>query len=510
MLLRKMFPEMPTTTVALDLISRLGSPTKYSLSPYQGMKKLLNKSILRDVSLSRDICEVFQTRDDFAFNSLDFICSCYEHEQYLTDKGVMEPDVFKEKYPEAIDKKDVFTAFEPSDKGAPLYIRRFEDGIPEEYMVKFVGHVISNITRQSTYLKDKVRSDKVSANFEDEEDHSLINANEMILEDAPDLADDQAILAAKQELAYCLYRMNMLSRRTHINILSLVFAYRQMHAGAFKSAIHSKPSELVKNTVYYADVNGDCTVPVKAPNDADLTKAREILDKGGGRWSEFAADYLKLVNCLTKLGIDARSDDPRRYSYTFIKRVSRMILVDNISYVTRRNGGYSKDIYTHLQNMSLDMAQAAGVEHVFNPLEAVIDNIADAEDIPSNILRAFSRTYPERDTQLATDIFPLYTAPAEYIGNLYKHAYNARVSRDGFLLDDMGDFFHIDGIRQLPSEYRAYTTGQVYFHASGYCVYAPVYKCRIVIMAKVRNFVDNLDPKYPHIVWEVYGLPRRR
>lgn len=491
MLLRRGFPDMPTTTVVLELISRTGSPTKYSLSPYQGMRKIIGEKRYGALAQSEKVEELVAWKDDFTFSHDDFKYTVYDQDVDLRDMGIIEDDDFNSKYPEAIDPEEV-GVYHITDAFGPEYVRRFEDSIPAENMSTFIRHVLSNVMNNNDGWKAWKEKHQVGVMVHFNDDDEEFNECEMQTEGDSGEISDSAVIQAKHDLAYCLYRMNRLSRRCGVNILSLVYAYRKI-ANQLKSRIPDKPAALINNggPVYYANKDGDCTTPITNPADRALTSARNILIKdGGGVWVEFAEDFKKLQHCLTVLSVDVRNDDPRKYTFKFIKSISDKILVDNYTYVTRKNGGYTKEILKSLKKVSLDLVQNTSVEQKFDPLATAVNLIVDSADTPSEVYRAFNRTAPSSNPSLALSMIPLMRKQ-EFMPIISAPIGDGDLSGDGFLLDITGEYFCFKGNIFIPQTWGLCTTGRVYIHNSGYAVFEPL--TDVVLLASVSSIQYALE-----------------
>ena len=115
MLLRQALSEMPSTTVVLDLISRTGSPTKYSLSPFHGMRNILSERTIGQMENSGEIlANLVRWKDDFTFIHSDFVYSLYHKDKDLAEMGYIDMDDFQCHAPNTGEsKKNRLCVFDP-------------------------------------------------------------------------------------------------------------------------------------------------------------------------------------------------------------------------------------------------------------------------------------------------------------------------------------------------------------------------------------------------------------
>lgn len=503
MLLRKGFPDMPTSTVVLDLISRTGSPTRYSLSPYQGMRKLAiskggNNNKYEAMVQSPVIGELIKQQDDFTFYHNDFIYTCYQRDCDLVEMEELDEDVFRDRYPEVVHREEI-TPYAITDKGAPDYVRRFEDRIPAKNMETFIRHVLSNALTNDKGFRRYEREHPVGQlrkRFDgDDEVEEIENEWQEEGGDTEQISDSLR-LSARRDLAYCLYRMNQMSRKCGVNVLSVVLAQRRARPYLTKSTRVEKPQTLIREgPVYYADMNGDCTGVITDATDRALAKARSVFyaDGGQGVWLEFVEDYRKLDRCLSILEIDARSEDPRRYTSTFIKKISRKIMVDNFTYVARANGGYNKEILNSLRKLSLDTVQNTSIEKEFNPVSIALSIIMDYELTPSNIWVDFTRNPPKRNLGFCCETLPLLMQPEECQLISSPIGEGGELSPDGFVLDCTGDYYRMRCSKMInKSKWGVNLTGNFYIHHKGYVVFEPI-NDKLLILSRLSDVISVLN-----------------
>ena len=464
MFIREVAPDLPTTSVASELISRTGSPTKFSLSPYQGMFRIIKEQGLAEVT---EINQIVKRFDDFTFFQQDF-------REERIDEDADEDE---------LEEWGQIQEYKITDKSEPMYFIRFEDGIPQDNMVQFLKHVLNNAKRSKDGIKEYLSRNKVATTFEQADTEETVASTELMTE--TDFNEDKVDAEVLQDLAYSLYRMNILSRKCGVNILSLVFAYMKS-IRFLRSEIPDKPSILLQNgPIYYADINGDCTQEIQFPSDRKLTAARDILIVGG-RYTEFENDYKILSKTLRELGIDFKRDDVTKYDHVYIKEISHKILVNNYNYVSRTFGGYNRKVLKGLKSISLDTVAKSGLEEEFDPVKHAIDLIMDSVNTPSEIYRAFTRK-GNLNSDMAFQVRVLQTTALlknEGLGP------NLQLSDDGFMLDTMNNYYRAySDLIAKDKELNRYTTGWMYFHRSGYVVLESL--TSVILITKLED-IDKM------------------
>lgn len=496
MLMRKKFPDMPTTTVTADLLSRFGSPTRYSLSPYQGMRSML-KGKYADLLRVPNLEAIIREKDDFEFCKDEFVCTYDTHAlggitEQCTGMAIVGEETTQ-----------VGFAAKPTDLMPPSYLMRFEDQIPEENMRTFVLHVLSNTVRQGKLYKDYLKEMEVQENtFDTGDGEDEINANELQNDYTGDKAGAAEVAKAKKDLAYCLYRLNLLSGVCHINMLSLIFAY--LVANPTQASKRIGPSKLLAaKPVYYSDQHGNCTTVITDETDRSLRAAYGLINSSDvEKFKEFRSDIRKTFKCIHTLRINPRADDPALYTHEFCKRIAHDYMIDNCSYVSRKFGGYNKDVLSQLRGMSLDMVVNNSIETRIDPEETIINLICSTLSVPESIYRAFSTKYSGLYANDYYKLLELHKSDAiiELTGDLA----GMQTDEAGFYLSVIGEPYTID-ITNIIRVHKSYTTMQAYIHRSGWVVCLPTGPA--LVMARLDNFVKNFDIQdVGHIEWQLFTV----
>ena len=163
MFIREVAPDLPTTSVASELISRTGSPTKFSLSPYQGMFRIIKEQGLAEVT---DINQIVKRFDDFTFFQQDF-------REERIDEDADEDE---------LEEWGQIQEYKITDKSEPMYLIRFEDGIPQDNMVQFLKHVLNNAKRSKDGIKEYLSRNKVASTFEQDDTEETVASTELMTE----------------------------------------------------------------------------------------------------------------------------------------------------------------------------------------------------------------------------------------------------------------------------------------------------------------------------------------
>lgn len=445
-----------------------------------------------------DLGWFIQCHDDFSFDHADVKYTVYQSDKDKADMGDMDYDDFDDKYPEEVSPEEVSTYY-VTDQVAPEYIRRFEDGIPTDNVVKFIIHVLNNaLTNQKNSYKAWVKEHPVGElqKSMDGDDEETVIENEMQIENTDNSTfSNSEVIKAKRNLIYCLYRMNQMSRSCGVNMLSVILAQRRARPYLSKSTRNDKPQTLLNNgPIYRADQQGDCTTEITRANDTSFTKARRIFYTDGG---EFVNDYRKLDESLTKLEIDIWNEDPRLYTSKFIRSISSKMLVDNYTYVSRPNGGYDKRILEGLSTMSLDMAENNSVVEEVDTLAIALDVIRDSEHTPSKIYKIFTRRVTVNGASTCVEAIPLLNPIYDSDLNIVSQVVSNQIgdgdlSNEGFILDLSNDYFKVQCPKLINSaRWGNISTGNFWIHYSGYVVFEPV-DSRLVLLAKLSDVLRIL------------------
>lgn len=488
MLIRSGAMEIPTTTVALDLLSRTGYATRYSVSPNKGRGSRSGDANVQEIRSEGLLVNLMRSKDDFAFDQKDVVYSVAER-----DYDTMDISDFIDKYgcdsPNGVDDVQHYS---PGDVAPPDYVRRFEEGIPDEKIDNFIAHVLSNIKNNDNGIK-KYRSQLDTAMYSKSADDpdELVCMNDLQSEKLSRLDDKVESLRKdqKEKLAYCLYRFNILSTRLHVNILSMLIAHKKAKRTS-KSTLINKPAELIENGTYYADVNGDCTVLITKASDKSLTSARRLLANcRDADIVEFKGDVETFDELLGILNIDIDAEDPTLYTHEIIMKVSRSIMVNNYDYVSRKHGGYNREILNSLKTMSLDDSVSQVIEETIDMEEVILDVIESSPNVLRYQLDAINKTYTDA-TELAYNIIVALNSSDGNIRSTCGMP-TSTVGPYGFIMSTTNSTYTLDSTNLVPKVYRQETSGLAYFHASGYVMFFPRYEA--LLMCTIEDYLKALQ-----------------
>lgn len=509
MIVRKVHPNMPTSTVALDLLSRVGSPTKYSLSPYAGYAnerfKINGYSDFRaDASFEKFI----RIKDVFKFTH-DKVCYTL-----LEKEGdfAIEEDDWDDEDSDEIEEADTnedsvsSSSYVVGDKHGPKYVRRFEDYTATERITEYLKIIIRNAMKNSVgYYKTK---DLVAYNVSGGDDDEEVNINELAVEDVGDMDEYSMQRISRESLIRSMYRLNLLSREVGINVVSVLLSFCR-YRGTKSSKVQGKPQFLVDNgPVYVADaVRGECVCELTNPNDRALTNVRDVIWPVMNRQNrfveEFHDDCWTFIKCITNLNINARACDARKYTWNWINFYSRKVLINNYAYVCRKIGGYNMDVLNTLKSISLDAAVHQIIEeevdtytNVLNLIESAVE--LDARSFPPEVYQALRKRTSNNVVNTCYDIaqtlvnYEKYTGRGETIAIVQAgEVFSTSTTEEGFLLNKSGsDLFKFRFKEFLSDTFDRYLTGYAFVHCTGWIVFESMTTVTVIMkLETVRDWI---------------------
>lgn len=514
MIVRKVHPDMPTTTVVLDLLSRVGSETRYSLSPFRGFCGETITGLTEESDFRGDALfdKLIRLKDCFNFKHKNIFFSQYEFEQESKDFGLDEEDDEDDIEDDAkyITANEV-PMYTVSSAKPPEYIRRFEDYTHSERIKNFIFTVMRNAIKNKDGFD--AQREYVSSRIKLDEDEDAVNENELAMEDNTDTADISVIGSSKKLLIRSIYRLMFLSSRVNVSMISILLSYSRFYRYN-TSKIDCKPQFLVDNgPIYSADMNGDCVDIIYDPNDRAVKRAREVYwlrpTSDQELVSEFRADCEIFLQSLFNLNIDAKACDAKLYTREWVNYYSRKVIVDNYTYVLRKIGGYNASVLNTLRGISLDEAMDSVIETEVDGYTKMCNLLHEAEledSLPGNVISELRLSNSPKVMQTITTLAMAYTAYEGDANELGKTAsiqeltdvYSIGVTPEGFILDNTGDcvytMFMVDFIAK---QYQHLFTGRAYIHATGWVVFEPVgdltYIAHINDILNARNISEDLS-----------------
>ncbi|MCM1440869.1 MAG: hypothetical protein NC131_16965, partial [Roseburia sp.] len=458
MIIRKVHPDMPTTTVALELLSRVGSPRKYSLSPFAGYSgERFRVAGYSDFRSDASFDGLIRLKDTFTFYHGNIYYTHEQKEQDITDIGLFEDDDDEDDgsgvvIEEASAEESSHDKYRPGDKVGPKYVRRFEDYTDTARISKFLFTVVSNSIKNNVGYNKK--RDMVAETIKGGDDDEEVNVNELVVEDMHDIGEYSMQRRSREILIRSMYRLNLLSRETGINVVSVLLSFCRFRY-IQSSKVLGKPKFLVDNGPVYtaSSRTGDCVAVLQNPNDRALTRVRDVI------WpvqyvtnklaEEFYGDCQDFIQCVTNLNINTRACDARKYTHDWINYYSRKILINNYAYVCRKVGGYSMNVLHALQNMSLDAAMNDVTEEevdtytrVLNMIDTIID--LPAHEFPPGVYHDLRQSTSHRTISTCVDIATLLVSAEQRSKDKFEpqvvtqvtEVFSASTSNEGFILTE--------------------------------------------------------------------------
>lgn len=346
----------PAPMLLVDLVSRTGSPTTRSLSPYDGM---------RDVLFS-------QFRKRGVEVDLDKIISMV--------KSVPDYDA---------DKQQPVGGTWRKDRGHPdHYLRKLEE-IDESWVRKYLENVLFGIRKNRSgglreYAAQNQESRVLIGNEgeETEEGELLIDYGEF----APmDIAE------AKSKLPYLLKRLHDKSIAMKVSAMSLIIAYER----AKLSRKVPKPMDLLAVGVYRMGKDGN--IEGRFPPSANSGKVFPpacdwIL---GYTQDSYFTDAIELLRICTVLGIDIREEDPFDYQAADIAKLKVTYISKNRDYLS---GSRQRNLSVLNSLSSVKISDYAVVSKSATPISVrVMNTVQSVLDCNDASIQKILEQKPDRD-----------------------------------------------------------------------------------------------------------------
>lgn len=447
----------PAPMLLVDLVSRTGSPTMHSLSPYDGMRDVLFSQFhKRGVEIDLDkIISMLKSKPDY--------------------------DADKQKPISGTWKKDR----EPGE----AYLRKLED-IDESWVRKYLENVLVGIKKNKSgglreYAMQNQESRVLIGNEgeETEEGELLIDYGEF----APmDIAE------AKSKLPYLLKRLHDKSISMRVSAMSLIVAYER----AKLSRKVPKPKDLLEVGVYRMGKDGNIEgrFPLSANSGKVFPPACDWIL--GYAQDSYFTDAIELLRICTVLGIDIREEDPFDYQAADIAKLKVTYISKNRDYLSgsrQRNLSVLNSLSTvKISDYTVAPKTTTPISvRVMNTIQSVLDcNDASIQKIleqrpDRGALNRFFRAYSE----VAKDFRVTAKQRAEMSSTRRKLTL---ANPKALLIPTMDDFITRDGFLYSPSSsgvpqlFRvkkftnedigadiaiAHSSGYLFLVAGGNCVY---------------------------------------
>jgi len=325
----------PAQLLLVDLVSRTGSPTMHSLSPYNGMRKVLFQQVPNG-DLSR-IIDMLKTQPDY----------------------------------DADHQKPVAGPYVKNKPDGP-YLRRLED-IDESWVQKYLENVLTGIKINKSGGMREYASHHREANTFRNSEGDTIEEGELLVDSPTYKAMD--IAEAKSKLPYLLKRLYDKSLEMKVSAMSLIIAYE-------KAKIVRKvprPKDILEVGVYKMGKDGNLEglFPLTANSGKVFPPACDWI-RGFNRMDPYFADAVELIRVCEVLGIDIRDEDPRDYQKDDIAKLKVTYISKNRDYLS---GSRQRNI-TVLDSLSSIKVSDYGIARkqappisvrVMNTVQAILD-----------------------------------------------------------------------------------------------------------------------------------------
>lgn len=314
---------IPTRTVVEDLISRDGSPTTESLSPYNGLRNFICTRF-QNVEFDGSILRLFADQQDFNADKIKPWKGEYEKD----DDNISRD----------------FKSYNPWSEEEPEYLRRLED-IDSSFIHHYVENLVYSVSHYSTNsIPAYNRSNPVERVFAGQgDDEGFVEENELLTTEDKNSYTASQIAEAKNKLPYYLKRVHLEGMNIGIQLFSILRA-NECAKNSFNDAESSRRTKsvqkptLLRYGVYPQDKYSGEVIPNKLgytanKNSRSFNVAWEWLFGD----SETRQDANKLLHLLEVLGIDICQEDPLVYTKSFIDEMAVQYITDNVSYISRRH-----------------------------------------------------------------------------------------------------------------------------------------------------------------------------
>lgn len=461
----------PARSLLEDLVSRTGSPTTQSLSPYNGMQSTLFAQFTRkglEVDLNLIVAMLRKQPD------------------YDADK-----------------QKPVAGTWSKDREAPTTYLRRLED-IDESWVRKYLENVLVGIKHnKSDGLREHQeahREARVLVNSEGEE----MEEGEGLIES--DEYSPMDIAEAKSKLPYLLKRLHDKSLAMHISALSLIIAYEK----ARSTTKFPKPSDILAYGVYYMEKNGN--LGSRLPDSANSGKVFPPASNWirGYAQDTYFGDAMELLRVCKALSIDITAENPFDFQAEDIRNMKVTYISKNRDYL-RGTRQRNHDVLNSLATVSVsDYYPTRGSAPnqrtlILNTVQAVLDCsdpkfeeevLGGSTDI--RLMNEFFRTYAEG----ALDFRVTKKQHFERLGSRYTASIK---DPDTQLVPTVDDFVTRDGFfydPRLPSTPLVFRVGRYtdnsmdsnigILHASGYmCLVEGENQIHYIHVARLQEYIRD-------------------
>lgn len=376
----------PAKTLLEDLVSRIGSPTTQSLSPYDGMRRVYQEQHLDNYS------------EELV---LDLLKGCPDYNP-ASQKPIAGP------YVPASEK--------PSN--APT-LQRLED-IDASWVAQYLRDALIGLKiRNCNSLKEYKYQNQEVYMFRSNDGEGFVSPADQLVEYHQ--YTPITVLEACAKLPYLLKRLQDKSIMLRVSVMSLIIAYEK----AKRIQPDPKPSQILRMGVYQVDGNGnlfDYCMPDSANSGRVFPAARSWI--AGRDPDPYFYDALELLQVCTVLGIDITQEDPTVFTPEFIENLKVTYISKNRNYLqgcTRVNG----NVLNKLSTLQVTPLQPPAAKP-YTRLDVIEDTI-------QAILEAQSASQLMLDEPAKPEIINNFLAAYAAHTNGVPLTYEDFITRDGFL-----------------------------------------------------------------------------
>jgi hypothetical protein len=418
-----------------ELICRSGSPTTRSLSPYDGMLKLVRAQI--------------------PGHGLNLICKLISTEDF--DADVKKPIAGR------------YTEVKPANA---KILRRLED-IDESWVQHYINTRLTGLKQNE--LKGLREYDSKHP-----ETRTLVNSEGETAEESELLIDYNThsvtnVAEAKAKLPYLLKRLNDKSISLKVSALSLIIAYESVRASG---TIAVKPGQMGVKGIYTVNSKGD--IVDRIDNTSPLFGEAFKWVQGINSYRDaYFSDAIELIHVCKVLGVDIAKEDPLEFQGSNIEKLRVTYMVKNKDYMsTAHRCNYH--VLSSLSNIKLAdyVVKPAKEQPISVQVASTIQAVMDCENAQLNrllkedvnkeavnsMLSAYGKATPTfRIKKNDRRIVPMLEDLITLDGFLYKQSDRARP-----LIFNIGAYRDIEIVSDIAI---AHVTGTLFIVNEGYTIY---------------------------------------
>lgn len=336
----------------VELISRTGSPTTDSLSPYNGMQSVAC-SQLKYVNIQNAVSMLMRGKKD------------YDADHQKPKVGVRPPD-----YKVALEEGE--------------YLRRLED-IDESWIRKYIENVLTGLKKDKRGGIREYEAENVSARMFRNEDDEEVEECELLIEKQE--YSPLSIAEAKSKLPYLLKRLHDKSIALGVSALSLIITYEK--AKINRGAGTVRPIDMLHWAIYRVNTQGDITTAF--PSTANSGKVFPVAFAwiSGRTKDTYFYDAMEFLHVCEILGIDIRSEDPRDFQSEEIANMQVTYITKNKEYLSGLKK-YNRDVLNGISKMSVSeyVNQSVSTQAIADAIQDTIQAVNDCIELNMQSLPA--------------------------------------------------------------------------------------------------------------------------